>query len=207
MLLLRPLTRAIDWTPVGVAILVTAAAAALIRSGSPAGLHATDALVVLRMSALLLGSAAGFFLVDPMTDSTAAEPIPRWLRQWIRTALAIATSAVAWTCVYAITSSRLGPTASLPTAGLVLEAAVCVSTGLACTAFAVRHRTERSAGLAGGAALLALFVVTLFFQDDLSNMSPWPMPNNPHWDSVHLIWLMVSPLPVIALTVANRDLR
>jgi hypothetical protein len=138
-----------------------------------------------------------------MAASTAAVPSPRWLRQWLRTALALAYAAAAWTATYLIVTAR--SISTLPRSDTTVEAAVCVTAGLAGAAFAVRRTPERhTAATAGAATLFALLAASLFLPLD---QSPWPGPGAPHWDTAHTGWQLAAPITLAALAIAHRDTR
>src|SRR5690606_41851427 len=88
-----------------------------------------------------------------MAVSTAAVPVPRWLRQWLRTGLAISYAAVAWAATYPSIVAQ--SPVSIPVRDTTLEAAVCVAIGLAGAGFAVRREPERHSAIAGAATLFA----------------------------------------------------
>jgi hypothetical protein len=201
--LLKPLVRAIDWLPVAVVVSILAAVAALATPGRD--LDPLAGLLTLRMGAVLLGAAAAFALVDAMTTSSGALPVPRWHRQWLRTLMTLAAVAVGWGVVYAIVTARLAPGFTLPLADMALEAAVCVLAGLAGSAFAVRRSEGRQAALLGGSAVPAVLLVgSLLLTGDLR---PWPIPGEASWAAVHRGWLVALAVPLLVLLVANRDLR
>ncbi|SEQ09886.1 hypothetical protein SAMN05216188_10256 [Lentzea xinjiangensis] len=195
--LVRPVSRAIDWIPFAAVLVATAGLA--VATGDqvrPYNLAAT-----VRLSALLLGATAGFALVDAASDATAATPVPRWLRQWTRTVLAFAAAMAAWGVVFAVLASRSMAGTELGFGGYLLEAAVCVSAGLACTAVVVRHRgADRSAAVSGAAVLLAVAASTLFYPGRV-----WPLPVEPDWAPVHDGWLLFAPIPLAVLAFANRE--
>ncbi|MGC5014268.1 hypothetical protein ACLQ2R_26185 [Streptosporangium sp. DT93] len=201
--LLCPLVRAIDWLPPAVAVPLVAALAAVVQPGEP--VDPRLGLLVLRMAALLLGVAAAFALVDAMDTGIAAAPVPRWIRQWVRTLLAGAVAAAGWGVAYAIVAVRLAPGDVLPLPGVAVEAAGCVLAALAGAALAVRHHPGRQAALAGMLVQLAL-VVALWLAGDAGDTT-WPDPGDPHWDTVHAWWSAALPLPVLVLVLAHRDVR
>jgi hypothetical protein len=198
--LLRALGRAIDWTPLGVAAVVTALLALVVDVGAANGLEL--ALLLARMSGLMLGAAAAFALVDAMTASTGPTPVPRWLRQWMRTLLAFTVAAAHWAAVASVLALRLPAGIRLPLAGAAVEAAVCVMVGLAGAAVAVRRNQGRQAGLAGAITQLVLGAGTLFF-----GAGPWPAAGDPDWEVVHRGWAATLPVLALCLLMANRDLR
>ena len=91
-----PIARAADWTALLVVSAVTIGLAGIARP-VPVVL-----LLVLRLSGLLLGAAAAFILIDPMATSTAATPVPRWLRRWLRVAMALGPALTAWAVTFAV---------------------------------------------------------------------------------------------------------
>ncbi|MFF4951434.1 hypothetical protein [Streptomyces chattanoogensis] len=196
--LLPPLIRAIDWVPVIAAAVVSLGLALATAPGST--VEPSNATITLRMAAVLLGAAAGFALVDTAAVTTAVTPVPRWLRQWIRTLLVAGAAAAAWAGTYLLLTARLADGTEIQTPGLVTEAAVTLLVGLACTAIAVRQRPERIAAVIGAAALLAVAVSTLPYMEDI-----WPYPTSPWWDEIHRAWLSVLPAPLLALALAHRD--
>jgi hypothetical protein len=199
--LIRPLARAIYWLPLLAVTPIVPALAGLfgtIDDGLPPDL----ALVMLRAAGLLLGAAAAYALTDQMAASTAAVASPRWLRQWLRTALALTYAAAAWAATYLIVIAR--SLSSLPRWDTTVEAAVCVAAGLAGAAFAARWVPERHGAATGAATLFALLVASLFLPAD---RSPWPGPGAPHWDAAHTGWLLAVPVTLAALAIAHRDTR
>ena len=199
--LIRPLVRAIYWLPLLVVtpiVPVLAGMLGMLEDALPPKL----ALVMLRTAGLLLGAAAAYALADQMAGSTAALPAPRWLRQWLRTALAGAYVALAWAATYAMVTTR--STGAPPWWDTTVEAAVCVTAGLAGAAFLVRRVSERHAGSAGAATLIALLLASLFLPDD---RSAWPSTGAPHWDAAHAGWLLALPVLLATLAIAHRDTR
>ncbi|MFH8556232.1 hypothetical protein ACH4GP_28575 [Streptomyces celluloflavus] len=196
--LLPPLIRAIDWVPVGAAAVVSLGLALVTTPGS--AVEPANAMVTLRMAGVLLGAAAGFALVDAAAVTTAVAPVPRWLRQWIRTLLVAGAAAAAWAGTLLLLMVRLADGTEMRTPGLVTEAAVSLLIGLACTAVAVRQRPERIAAVIGAAALLVIAVSTLPYVEDV-----WPYPASPRWGEIHRAWLWVLPTPLLTLALAHRD--
>jgi len=35
----------------------------------------------------------------------------------------------------------------------------------------------------------------------------WPVPGDPSWAAVHTVWAVLLTVPLLALAVANRELR
>jgi hypothetical protein len=195
-----PIARAIDWIPLLVASAVTLVLTVLTAPGD--AIQVQNLVATARMCAVLLGAAAGFAMVDVAAEVGAAAPSPRWLRQSLRAALALLASAAVWSAGLALMTTRAVPGVDLGVGGLVAEAAVWLVAGVACTAFAVRWQAVRVAAVAGAAALLGLAVSTLFDRERF-----WPLPADVQWDPAHQMWIIVLPVVIILLGVANRDVR
>ncbi|WP_017579386.1 hypothetical protein [Nocardiopsis valliformis] len=192
--------RAMDWVPLGVAALVSV----LITAWGFTGPYVdTDLLAVsLRSAAVLLGAAAGFGLADAAENTTAASPVPRWMRQWTRTLLAGAAAAAGWGVTYLSVELRLPEEHSGVFAGLPVEAAVVILTGLACTSVVRRRMNGYPAALIGSTVLLVLVAVSLMYR---SEFWLWYPPSAPEWEGLHRVWAVLIPLPLLMLVVGNRE--
>jgi hypothetical protein len=195
MRLIPPLARAIDWTPLCAAAL-TMVTVVTVASPDPSVL-----LLILRMTSVLLGSAAAFALVDPMAVSTAAVPAPRWIRQWLRCLLALAAAAAAWSLAFTVASAR--STGPLPLPGLAVEAATCVAVALTGSALAVRRLPGTAAALAGLLTQITVIACTLALP---AALRPWPGIGDPHWTPAHQGWAAALPAVIALLAQANTDL-
>lgn len=192
--LVRPLTRAIDWTPLAVAVPLTVALIA------PLGLLVPDnAPVMQRIAALLLGSAAAFALVDPLDRDTAATPVPRWLRQGLRAGMALMVAASAWAAVCVITTSRMPEEVRPPLSALATEASALIVVGLVGAAFALRHQANRSKALAGGIVQIGYAVAII----PLAGLPPGTAEGN----LAHLSQAAALPALLLCLAFASRDVR
>ncbi|GAA4587185.1 hypothetical protein GCM10023194_35380 [Planotetraspora phitsanulokensis] len=198
--LMRPLARAVDWSPLAIAASLIVSVAALVPPGEPLG--PVPALALLRTAALLLGAAAGFALVDAMSASTGAVPVPRWVRQWARTVIALSAAGLVWAATYAIVAARIVPGVAVTLPGLAVEAAVCMLVGSAGAATAVRRHPGRQAALGGAVAQLAAYAATL-----ITGAGVWPALGDKHWDVTHAWWLAALPLPLLVLVAVHRDVR
>ena len=205
VLLVGPLVRIVPWVPAG-----TAAALALLAL-LPAilGAPAPDTQVWgLRIAAVLLGAGASFAMVDMMIP-LAVTPTPRWLRQWLRFAIALGPAAGFWwgLCLLAAASMPDRPggvTTALPVADLAVEAAVCGLAGVAGAAVAARSGHNRTTALAGPAIQALLLAMSLVLN---GAWSPWPLPVDGAWDQVHRYWSAALLVCVAVLLAANRDER
>lgn len=200
--LIRPLVRAIHWHPLLAVTPIMPAAAGLFDALIEGDLPPDLALVMLRVDSLLLGAAAAFALADQMAGSTAATPTPRWLRQWLRTGLALGYAAAAWAVTFRVVAAW--STTAPPWWDTTVEAAVCVAAGLAGAGFAVRRTPERHAVAASAATLLTLTLTSLFLP---VRWSPWPSGGAATWDTAHTGWLAALPVALAAVTIAHRDTR
>ncbi|WP_283136770.1 hypothetical protein [Rhizohabitans arisaemae] len=200
LLLLRPLIRAIDWRPLTLAVAAMIALAVLIEPGD----HVDPrlGLLLLRLGALLLGVAAAFALVDPASAATGATPVPRPLRQWIRTLLTGLAAGVGWGVGCLVVAVRLEPGAVLHFTGAVIEAAVAALIALAGAAVAVRRHPGRQAALAGAVTVLILYIGT-----QILGGGAWPEPYAADWHEIHRWWLAALPIPLLVLAAAHRDPR
>jgi hypothetical protein len=191
--LLPALIRAIDWIPFAAVLPIAVAITAL---GAPTP---DEAVTCLRVAAVLLGAAAAFALIDLMEPSTAALPVPRALRQGLRTLIALFLVALSWAVIAAVVTLR--SRTSLPWSGLTLEAAVLTTTALAAAALAVHRVAGKPAAGVATAALLALIAATL----PLTGAAwPWPEANTAGWSDAHRAWALALPVPLLVLYEANR---
>lgn len=206
VLLVGPLVRIVPWVPA-----VTAAALALLAL-VPAvlGARAPDTQVWgLRIAAVLLGAGASFAMVDMMIPLSVT-PTPRWLRQWLRFAIALGPAAGVWWGLCLLAAASMpgdgpgGATLTLPVAGLAVEAAVCGLAGVAGAAVAARSGHNRTTALAGPAIQALLLAMSLALN---GGWSPWRLPLDGRWDQVHRYWSMALLVCAAVLLAANRDER
>lgn len=200
--LIRPIVRAIDWIPLAVTGLLAVVMASAIDAGSSLGVG--TAFTLLRMMGVVLGAAAGFAVIDEMSVSTGAAPVPRWLRQWLRCGFGGLAAALFWGIACAVAVARLREGGELRVAGMAVEAAVCIAIGLLAASLAGRVHQGKAAALAGMGGLLAIVAVTLVTQGPYW---PWLYPGEANWEVVHYGWLAVLAPVLAALGWASRDLR
>ncbi|MFC7584922.1 hypothetical protein ACFQYP_15155 [Nonomuraea antimicrobica] len=203
VLLVRPLTRAVDWAPLAVVTAFAAALLTLMNAGDPLG--GADALLLMRITGTLLGSAAAFALVDAMSADLGPAAVPRWVRQALRCLLAGGAAVAVWFVAFAHVLSRLPEGALFPVGDLMVEMGVCLGIGLASAATAVRYATGRQAAMAAVVVQLALVLATILLPDQLRL---WPPTCGfGFWDQAHAFWLGMLPVPYVWLALACRDLR
>ncbi len=196
--LVGPLCRAVPWWPLAAAVVlgVLVLLPAVAVDGGP-----YRALPGLRLAAMLLGAAASFAMVDAMAPTVVA-PTPRWLRQWLRCALAVVPAAVAWAALYGTVRVLAGPAALGPGADLTVEALACGLAAVAGAAVAARNRHTATAALAGPLTVGVLVAGSLFLT---GSASPWVDPSHPQWDRMHGYWGVAVAVVVVVLLVGNRD--
>lgn len=203
ILLVRPLLKAIDWTPLAIVTAFAAVLLTAVQAGET--LPPGDALLLMRITGTLLGSAATFALVDAMSADLGAATVPRWVRQALRCLLAGGAAVVIWLAAFAYALSRLPAEALFPIGDLLIEMGVCLGIGLAAAATAVRHAQGRQAAMAAVVVQLGLVLGTILLPEQIRL---WPPTCGfGHWDEAHAFWLAMLPVPYACLLLANRDLR
>jgi hypothetical protein len=182
----------VPWGPPGVAVLLSLVAFVPAAAGAA---EPASQVWALRISALLLGAGACFALVEPL-GPVVATPTPRWLRQWLRTVVALGPAVAVWLVLFVV-ADRGVAAGGLPFGVLGAEAAVCGLTGVAGAAVAARR--GRTA-LAGPAAQGGLVAATLFLTGE---HSPWLLPGATGAAATHQWWVAAVPVPLLVLAVAN----
>lgn len=196
--------RALHWTPLFVAAVAGPALALLVALLAPGPAGPGGALWMLRATAVLLAAAAGFALADEMADATGATPTPRWLRQWLRTALAVPPLAAGWVLTRAVIVTQWSDGSAVALRDALLEAIVLVGVGLVCAGMAVRWDPDRQGAIVGMGVFAVLWVGSLLVPDA---WSPWPSPLDPRGAAERAAWWWALPLVVTLLGVAHRDRR
>ena len=146
-LLTVPVTRTVPWSPTATAVALSLLACLPAVAGAAAPASQVWAL---RIAAFLLGAGASFALIEPFAP-VAATPTPRWLRQWLRTVVALTPVIAVWPVLFSLAACSL-PADGLPFADLAAEASVCGLTGVAGAAVAARRANSLTGALAGPAA-------------------------------------------------------
>lgn len=198
VLLARSLARAVPWWPLVAAtpLAVLSQLPVLLAEQVP-GL----ALPGLRLAAAGLGAAVCFALPDRMA-STVMAPSPRWVRQWLRVALALLPAMAVWALLYLAVVALGGRPVVGPTGYITLQAAVCGLIPLAAAAVAARYRDDLGAALAGPLVQGVVLVGTLLFT---GTKSPWPIPPETGWTVAQLCWPPALALSAAVLLLANRE--
>jgi hypothetical protein len=196
LLLVRPVTRAVPLGPMAAAVTLS------LVGTLPAFLDAPEPASQvwgLRVAGVLLGAAASFGMVEPMS-LLAVTATPRWLRQWARVMAVLLPTAVVWSLLYALTDASSA--ALLPLGDLVVEALTCALAGIVGGAAAARHGGGATTGLAGAVTQGGLICATLFVP---ARHSPWALPATPRWEAGRGWWLAVLVVLAVALIAANRE--
>lgn len=183
-----PVTRAIRWAPLLVAVALGALAAILGRAGDT-----PPPVANLPAVSLLLAAGLGFVLDDPAGGTTSSSPTPLLLTRALRAALAFTVVLAAWGA--ALVSADLGSWSLSLTAGFVAECATAL--GVAAVADALLGRSK--AGLVAGLGLLTLFVVVPVAFDVSLSLEP----TSATWGHLYGRWLLVGGLGLTVFTLAS----
>ncbi|WP_433792834.1 hypothetical protein [Actinoplanes sp. CA-252034] len=197
-LLIPHLARAVSWGPLGAAMLLAVAAQVSVLADEPLEWAVLSGLW---LAAGVLGAGSGFALPDLM-GSTVITPVPRWVRQWLRTGLVLLPAVLVWVSIYVGVRRVVGPALTWPTGYVILQAAVCGLLPIAAAAVGARYRDTTIAALAGPAVQGVLLVVTLFFTQQAS---PWSMPEPGGWTVAQQGWPVALALALVTLVLANRE--
>ncbi|WNM36156.1 ABC transporter [Streptomyces sp. Li-HN-5-11] len=178
--LARPVWHSLPWRALAAAGGLGLLAAASTRLPGQAPGPGTG-LALLRLTALAGGLGLAFLLDDPARHTTAALPVGRPVRAWLRLAL-VAPLLVPWWA----TALLLVPAGARPPAGPVtLEAAGTAGAALALAAASVRFSAEPLPGRATAAALGRLAVAALV---PPRRWSLLVTPGDPNWAATHRWW-------------------
>ncbi|MFC7528965.1 hypothetical protein [Actinoplanes sp. GCM10030250] len=212
-LLVPHLVRAVPWWPLVGAVSLAILAQLPLLAEEPSG---RAVLTGLWLAAGVLGAAAAFALPDGMA-STVITPVPRWVRQWLRTGLVVLPAGVVWALLYMAARHIAGPEAvgdglvagagigagAVGGAGfVVLQAAVCGLLPVAVAAIGARYRDTASGALFGPVAQGMVLVGSLFFSD---RASPWSVPGAGEWTTAHRVWPVALVLVLGTLLWGNRE--
>lgn len=178
--LVRPVWNSLPWRALAAAGGLGLLAAASTRLPGQAPDTGTG-LALLRLTALAGGLGLAFLLDDPARRTTAALPVGRPVRAWLRLAL-VAPLLVPWWAAALL----LVPAGARPPAGPVtLEAAGTAGAALALAAAWVRFRGEPVPGR-GAAALLGWLAIAALVPP--RRWSLLVTPGDPNWAATHRWW-------------------
>ncbi|MEU8655968.1 hypothetical protein [Actinoplanes philippinensis] len=197
-LLIPHLARAVSWWPFGAAVALAVLAQVSVLADEPLDWAVLSGLW---LAAGALGAGAGFALPDLM-GSTVITPVPRWMRQWLRTGLVLLPAVLVWALIYVGVRETVKPELTWPAGFVILQAAVCGLLPIAAAAVGARHRNTAAGALAGPAVQGVLLVGSLFFTEQ---ESPWAMPGPAGWTAAQHGWPVALVLALVILLLANRE--
>jgi hypothetical protein len=176
--------RTVPWRAVGAGAVVGLLVVALPRllSGSP---DAWLGLTLLRAAALVFALGLTFLLDDPARRLTTPVPTRRWVRSWLRVALAAPVAALWWAAALALLPKEARP----PLGAVTLEAAATAVLALAAASVAVRFTDEPEPGPSVAAGLLTLALLA-----PLLLPTRWDLfvpVGDPNWEAAHVRWAVV----------------
>ncbi len=154
VVLRRATIRSVRWSPALAAVLVVTAAAWQDERFDALG----SALLMTRLSAILLVLGAVFVLDDAAAVTVAASPTPLWWRQMLRYGVAAVFVLPAWAVMLAYAYSQQP---GLPWLRLTLELTVLVTFGFAIGDAALRWLDVNEPGMTAALAVLGFTFIGL----------------------------------------------
>jgi hypothetical protein len=158
-----------------------------------------SALVMTRLSAVLLALGAVFVLDDAAAVTVAAFPTPLWWRRMLRFGLAAVFVLPAWAAVLAYAYSQQP---ELPWPRLTLELTVLVTFGFAIGDAAARWLDVNEPGMTAALAVLGFTFIGLHLP---MRIGLFAMPDSPDWEPSTLRWAGVLIVAVAVLLATIRD--
>jgi len=189
------LLRSVRWQPTVAAAGIAALVLAVRRDHLG---HPAQAVLVLRVVALLLAVGLAFALDDRSRRTVQSVPAPAWWRAAGQVSVALVPALAAWIAALGWVSTRTG---DLPVLGLSLEAAALAAVGLALAAGLVRWRELLDPGAVAGPALLVSGLMTAQLPDRVALV----VGPGPAWAAAHLRWSALLAAAVAVLLLALRD--
>lgn len=196
--LVRPTVRAVRWTPF--VICLVAGVALLVLSLDEQRPTAADVLMGLRVAAVFGALALAFLFDDPAESTTAAVPVPLWVRRAVRVTLVVPLLALWWVLVLLI-GARLAPHVPVPIAAVILEAAAVSAVTLALAAGGGRWVSEGLGGVAAAPGLLVAVAVAAALPESLALVVA---ASSPGWRAAHHRWAGILLLGVVAIVLDSR---
>ena len=189
------LLRSVRWQPT-VAAAGLAAVVLVVRRDHLA--HSAQAILVLRVVALLLAVGLAFALDDRSRRTVQSVPPPAWWRAAGQVSVALVPALAAWIAALGWVSTRAG---DLPARGLSLEAAALAAAGLAVAAGLVRWRDLGDPGAVAGPVLLVSGLMIAQLPERVALV----VGPGSGWTAAHLRWSALLVVAVAVLLLAVRD--
>jgi fluoroquinolone transport system permease protein len=189
------LLRSVRWQPTVAAAGIVAVILGVRRDHLG---HPAQAMLVLRVVALLLAVGLAFALDDRSRRTVQSVPSPAWWRAAGQVSVALVPALAAWIAALGWVSTRAG---DLPVLALSLEAATLAAVGLALAAGLVRWREVLDPGAVAGPVLL----VSGLMVTQLPVRVAVVVGPGPSWTAAHLRWSAVLAAAVAVVLLALRD--
>jgi hypothetical protein len=189
------LLRSVRWQPTVAAAAIATMVLAVRRDHLG---QSAQAVLVLRVVALLLAVGMAFALDDRSRRTVQSVPSPAWWRAAGQASVALVPAVVAWVAAVGWVSTRTG---DLPVLGLSLEAAALVAVGLALAAGLVRWRDVLDPGTVAGPVL----VVSALMIEQLPERFALVVGPGPDWTAAHLRWAALMAAAAAVTLLAVRD--
>jgi fluoroquinolone transport system permease protein len=189
------LLRSVRWQPTVAAAGIAAVVLAARRDHLD---HSAQAILVLRVVALLLAAGLAFALDDRSRRTVQSVPSPAWWRAAGQVSVALGPAVAFWCAAIGWVSTRTG---DLPVLGLSLEAAALAAAGLALAAGLVRWRDVGDPGAVAGPALLVSGLMTAQLPERVALL----VGPGPSWIAAHLRWSALLTAAAAVMVLAVRD--
>ena len=189
------LLRSVRWQPTVAAAAIATVVLAVRRDHLD---HSAQAILVLRVVALLLAVGLAFALDDRSRRTVQSVPSPAWWRASGQVSVALVPALAVWFAALGWVSTRAF---DLPVLGLSLEAAALAAVGLALAAGLVRWREVLDPGAVAGPALL----VSGLMITQLPERVAMVVGPGPTWTAAHVRWAALLAAAVAVLLLAVRD--
>jgi hypothetical protein len=189
------LLRSVRWQPTVAAAGIAAVVLAVRRDHLG---HPAQAMLVLRVVALLLAVGLAFALDDRSRRTVQSVPSPAWWRAAGQVSVALVPALAAWIAALGWVSARAG---DLPVLALSLEAATLAAVGLALAVGLVRWREVLDPGAVAGPVLLVSGLMITQLPERVAVV----VGPGPSWTAAHLRCLAVLAAAVAVVLLALRD--
>lgn len=183
--------RAVRWSPLGIAALISTAAVIARRDG--------DAAAPLQATSIFLASAVGFAFDDPAAEMLDASPTSLLRRRARRIATLIAPVIALWTMLVWVQ----GPRDAAEAWALITMFAGLTGLSLAIAGVTARASAKNRGGIAVGPSLLVALITSTLFPP---RWRPLPMGDIPGgWPAIYLRWSLAAMVGTVAFLWSSRD--